>query len=282
MNALLGSAACAHLPPDVRRPGYDWPALRTGIVHLGVGAFHRAHQALYTDEAIARRGGDWGIVAVALRHAEVPQALAAQDQLYTVEVLADTPQYRVIGALRASLFAAAQPALLLEALRSPQTHVVTLTITEKGYCLGQNGELDAAHPDIEWDLRHPAEPKTAIGWLAAGLLARFDTHQMPMTVISCDNLQCNGIRLRDAVTAFIARAYPKAGAWVQHHVCFPQTVVDCIVPAGTEASRARVVRALGARDAACVQREPYSQWVIENRFAGPTPAWQEAGVEIVD
>jgi fructuronate reductase len=278
---MLDASAVAHLPPGVFRPAYDRDRLKNGIVHLGVGAFHRAHQALYTEEAICKRGGDWGIVGVALRHEAVPQALARQDQLYTVEILADPPQYRVVGALRASLMAITQAPPVLEALRSPQTHIVTLTITEKGYCLGLNGELDVAHPNVAWDLEHPAQPKSAIGWLAAGLAARFETHQTPLTVISCDNLQRNGTRLRDAVTAFLERTQPKVCAWLLKHVCFPQTVVDCIVPAATEASRARVAQALGVCDAACVQREPYSQWVIENRFAGPRPAWHEAGVEIV-
>lgn len=281
MTGALRNASVARLPSGVRRPDYDFVHLKTGIVHLGLGAFHRAHQALYTEEAIRSGGGDWGIVGASLRHSATPEALAGQDQLYTVEVLADSPEYRVIGALRASMTATAQPAALLEALQSPHTHIVTLTVTEKGYCLGLNGELNVIHSDIEFDLAHPAQPKSAIGWLAAGLRARFSTHQTPLTVISCDNLTRNGVRLRDAISAFLDRTHPESLAWLRQSVCFPQTVVDCIVPAATQASRTRVAQALGVDDAACVQREPYSQWVIENGFAGPRPAWEKVGVQIV-
>jgi fructuronate reductase len=274
-------AALARLPANVRRPDYDAAALQCGIVHLGVGAFHRAHQAIYTEEAIHQGGGDWGIVGVALRHAAVPDALTRQNGLYTVETLADTPEYRVVGALRGALTAMTQGAAVLEALASPATHIITLTVTEKGYCLGVNGELNPMHPDIAADLQKPSQPTSAIGWLAAALCARFETHQRPVTVISCDNLKRNGARLGDAVSAFVDRTHPEASRWLHQNVRFPQTVVDCIVPAASETSRARVARALGVDDGACVQREPYSQWVIEERFAGPRPAWEQVGVQIV-
>jgi fructuronate reductase len=274
-------SALSQLPANVRRPDYDAAALQCGIVHLGVGAFHRAHQAIYTDEAIRLGGGDWGIIGVALRHAAVPETLTRQDGLYTVETLADTLEYRIVGALRSAMTATSQGAAVLDALASPTTHIITLTVTEKGYCLGLNGELDLTHPDIALDLQRPSQPISAIGWLAAGLRARFDTHQGPVTIISCDNLKRNGARLGDAVGAFMERTQPKASAWLRQNVRFPQTVVDCIVPAASEASRTRVAGAVGVEDAACVQREPYSQWVIEERFAGPRPAWEQVGVQIV-
>jgi fructuronate reductase len=281
VNGVLDSAALKMLPAGVRRPDYDVAALQCGIVHLGVGAFHRAHQAVYTEEAIRQGGGNWGIIGVALRHAAVPDALTRQDNLYTVETLADAPDYRIVAVLRRAMSATTQRAGVLDVLASPTTHIVTLTVTEQGYCLGFNGELDLTHPDIAADLQHPSQPTSAIGWLAAALSARYETHQTPLTIISCDNLKRNGARLGNAVSTFLERSQPKAAGWLRQNVRFPQTVVDCIVPAASETSRARVARVLGVEDAVPVQREPYSQWVIEKRFAGPRPAWEQAGVQIV-
>jgi fructuronate reductase len=272
----------ARLPTDVRRPDYDFQHLGVGIVHLGMGAFHRAHQAVYTEDAIRACGGDWGILGASLRHAAASEALAAQDQLYTVETLGSTMEYRVMAAIRASLCAPAHRRQLQDALASPQTHIVTLTVTEKGYCLGADRQLDFARPEISHDLEYPREPNSAIGWIAQGLAARAAQHRRPITVISCDNLQENGTRLRDAVTVFTERSRPGMLSWLKDNVVFPRTVVDCIVPAATDTSRARVSRALGLKDKACVQREIFSQWVIENRFAGPRPDWDRVGAQIVD
>jgi fructuronate reductase len=271
----------ARLPSGVQVPDYDFRNLSIGIVHLGIGAFHRAHQALYTEDAVRFAGGDWGILGVSLRHAAAPSALGAQDCLYCVETLDIAPRYRIAAGVRASLAALSQPKLLISALISPRTHIVTLTITEKGYCLTSNGELDFAHPDVNHDLVHAGEPISAIGWLAAALTERHASSGQPLTIISCDNLHSNGAKLRCAVTAFLERCNPKLLPWLKESVRFPQTVVDCIVPASTDSSRLRVAEALGVSDFACVQREPYAQWVIENTFAGPHPAWNQVGVQIV-
>jgi fructuronate reductase len=281
VTSRLNFQSLAHLPAAVRRPDYDFPNLQVGIVHLGIGAFHRAHQALYTQEAVRAKGGDWGILGASLRHADVPTALAEQQHLYTVETLGAVSDYQVVASIRASLTATTQRVQLLNALCSPRTHIVTLTVTEKGYCLGMNGELDPAHPEIARDLRNPREPKTAIGWLAAGLAGRQQSHGRPLTIISCDNLKANGAKLGRAVAAFVTRSRPEMLPWLQDNVAYPHTVVDCIVPAASDISRARVRHALGVADFACVQREPYSQWVIENLFAAPRPAWEQSGVEIV-
>jgi len=254
---------------------------KVGIVHLGLGAFHRAHQAVYTEEALRGSGGDWGILGASLRHADAPAALAAQDQLYTMETLGSPFTYRVVACIRASVSATTQQAQLLSALGSPQTHIVTVTVTEKGYCLGTNGELDVASAEIDHDLRTPGEPTSTLGWIAAGLRQRYESHRRPVTVISCDNLHANGAKLRRAVTTFVERSRPEMLRWLRDNVAYPETVVDCIVPAATDMSRARVEEALGVQDLACVQREPYSQWVIENRFAGPRPVWEHGGAQIV-
>jgi fructuronate reductase len=278
----LNPQALARIPASVRCPDYDFLNLSIGIVHLGLGAFHRAHQAVYTENALRSSGGDWGILGASLRHADVPRALAAQQQLYTVETLGSIAVYQIIAAIRASLTATTQRAQLLSALSSSQTHIVTLTVTEKGYCLGMNGELDVTNAEIAHDLEHPGEPSSAIGWLAAGLTQRYQSHRRPVTIISCDNLQSNGAKLRAALAAFIERSRPQMLAWLRENVAFPQTVVDCIVPAATDASRARVNQKLGVQDLACVQRESYGQWVIEDRFAGPRPAWEHSGALVVE
>jgi fructuronate reductase len=272
----------ARLPTHVRRPDYDFRRLGVGIVHLGMGAFHRAHQAVFTEDAIRAGGGDWGILAVSLRHAAAAEALAVQDHLYTVETLASTIDYRVVAAIRESLCAPARRARLRDALASPQTHLLTLTITEKGYCFGADGLLDFTQPEISRDLENAQEPNSAIGWIAYGLAMRATRHRRPITVISCDNLQANGTRLCSAVTAFTERTRPDLLSWMRDNVEFPCTVVDSIVPAATDAMRLRVGQSLGLEDKACVQRETFSQWVIENRFAGPHPAWDRVGVQIVD
>lgn len=281
MSSLLSVATMARLPSGVQLPDYDFRNLSIGMVHLGLGAFHRAHQALYTEDAVRFAGGDWGILGVSLRHAAAPIALGAQDHLYCVETLDIAPRYRVAAGVRASLAALSQPGQLIGALTSPRTHIVTLTITEKGYCLASNGELDFAHPDIRHDLVRAGEPISAVGWLAAALLERHASSGQPLTIISCDNLHSNGAKLRGAVTAFLERCNPQLLPWLKESVTFPQTVVDCIVPASTNSSRLRVAKALGVGDLACVQREPYAQWVIENSFAGPRPAWDQVGVQIV-
>jgi fructuronate reductase len=277
----LNLETLAGLPSAVQRPDYDFLNLSIGVVHLGLGAFHRAHQAVYTEDALRSRGGDWGILGASLRHADAPSALAAQQQLYTVETLSSIPGYRIVAAVRASLAATTQRAQLLSALSSPRTHIVTLTVTEKGYCLAMNGDLDVANTEIAHDLAAPREPSSTIGWLAAALEERYQSHRRPLTIISCDNLQSNGAKLRRAVTTFVERSKPDMLPWMRDNVTYPQTVVDCIVPAATDASRARIKQYLSVEDLACVQREPYSQWVIENRFAGPRPAWEHGGAQIV-
>jgi fructuronate reductase len=237
----LNLKTLAGLPSAVRRPDYDFLNLGIGVVHLGLGAFHRAHQAVYTEDALRSRGGDWGILGASLRHADVPSALAAQQQLYTVETLGSISGYRIVAAARASLTATTQRAQLLSALSSPRTHIVTLTVTEKGYCLAMNGDLDIANAEIAHDLNTPREPSSTIGWLAAGLEERYQSHRRPLTIISCDNLQSNGAKLGRAMAEFVDRSRPEMLPWMRDNVSYPQTVVDCIVPAATDESRARVL-----------------------------------------
>lgn len=273
----LSLAGLAALPAAVRRPAFDPAQLGCGIVHLGIGAFHRAHQAMFTEDAIARAGGAWGITGASLQRPDVPDALAAQDGLYTVESLGAAARYRVMGVIRRALFAPRDRERLLAALTAPSTHAVTLTLSEKGYCLDADGTLDFSHPDIAADLAAPDLPRSAIGWLALALAARRKAGAGPLTILSCDNLQSNGAKLAAAVGAFAACAKLA----LPGDTAFPLTLVDCIVPASDAAHRARVAAAIGMDDAASVQREDFAQWVIEDRFAGPLPAWGAVGAEIV-
>jgi fructuronate reductase len=277
----LNVAALARLPEAVRRPAFDPAALKCGIVHLGIGAFHRAHQAVFTQDAIEREGGDWGIIGASLQRAEVPDALARQDCLYTVESLGSEARYRVMGAIRQALFAPRDREALLAALAAPTTHVVTLTLSEKGYCLAADGVLDFSHSDILADLATPQAPRSAIGWLVLALEQRRKSGAGPLTILSCDNLGSNGEKLASAVSALAERTYPGLARWTEANAAFPLTQVDCIVPASDTAHRTRIAAALGMDDNASVQREAFAQWVIQDRFAGPLPAWGTVGAEIV-
>ena len=280
--ANLRAAALAGLPPDVARPDYDLAGVGIGIVHLGLGAFHRAHQAVFTDALLAR-DPRWGILGVSMKTPRATAALAAQDGLYSVlERSQAGVSLRVIGAVRATLFAGGDPGALVARLAAPDVHVVTLTVTEKGYCHDPaSGALDFAHPDIVHDLAEPAAPRSAVGFLVAGLAARRAAGAGPLNVVCCDNLPHNGRTLAGLVSAFAQRRDPALAAWIDAHAAFPCTMVDRIVPATTEADVAEAARRLGVADLAPVVAEPYNSWVIEDRFAAPRPAWEQAGAQLV-
>ena len=270
------------LPAAVARPGYQPCRHEIGIVHLGLGAFHKAHQAVYTDKVLAANGGDWTIAGVSLRSPRARDELLPQDGLYTLGVSEGTSQsLRVIGAIRDVLVAPEDPLAVIELLARESIHIVTLTVTEKGYCLDPaSGKLEMQHPDIRHDLEFPDAPRSAIGFLCAAIQQRAKT-SAPFTIISCDNLAGNGEKLEQAVRAMLQPADPDVLAWMETGVRFPSTMVDRIVPAMTADAREDTARMLGLRDHACVRTEPFSQWVIEDDFAGPRPAWEDAGATIV-
>lgn len=248
-----------------------------GIVHLGAGAFHRAHQAVYTEDAMAIAGGDWGICGVSLRSTDVQEALRPQDWLYTLAVLDTEISYRIVGALNSVLVAARELPRVLEAMADPRTHIFTITVTEKGYCLNLKGELNTEHPDIRRDLQNPRAPVTVIGIIVEALRRRFAAGTAAPTVISCDNLMNNGNLLASAVLEFARLTDRETARRIEDNVGFPCTMVDSITPATDDALRERVVRETGLRDLLPVQREAFTQWVIENRFTGPKPEWEAAG-----
>lgn len=276
----LSLAALPALPPTVLRPAYDPAAVRIGIVHFGAGAFHRAHQAAYIDELLPAHP-QWGICGVSLHSREVRDALRPQDGLYTLALLGGRDSLRVIGSIRELLCAPLEQNAVLARLADPAVKLVTLTITEKGYCLAGDG-LDFAHPDIAHDLAHPATPRSAVGYLVAGLAARRAQGVAPYTVLSCDNLAANGRRLRQATLQYARHIDASLAAWIESRVAFPCSMVDSITPATDETLRARVATALGHADAWPIQRERYTQWVVEERFCNARPPLELAGVTLSD
>ncbi|ALJ39225.1 mannitol dehydrogenase family protein [Azospirillum brasilense] len=267
----------------VQRPGYDRAALTTGIVHLGIGAFHRAHQAVYTDAALARSFGPWGIVGVSLRSPDTRDALEPQGGLYTVAVRdAAGERLRVIGSVTELLVAPEDPAAVLDLLTRPSVRIVTLTVTEKGYCHDPaTGALNEAHPDIVHDLANPERPRSVPGFLVEALIRRRATGVEPFTVLSCDNLPSNGDTAAGLLRRYAELRDPALGTWFAGNVACPNSMVDRIVPATTDADRDRVSDGLGLRDSWPVVTEPFSQWVIEDRFPTGRPAWELEGAELV-
>ncbi|MER7245410.1 mannitol dehydrogenase family protein [Kribbella sp. NPDC000426] len=252
-------------------PAVDPRSLSVGIVHLGLGAFHRAHQAVVTEQAAVATGETrWGIAGVSQRSATVRDQLAPQDGLYSVlERGLGDPTVQVIGSIRDVLTAPEDPDAVVARIADPAVAVVTLTVTEKGYRATGTG-LDLDDPEIRADLTG-RPPRTVVGQLAAGIARRAE----PLTIVSCDNLVANGPFLRKLVTDYFD-ALGKIPETFEA-TRFPASMVDRIVPATTEDDRAEAARLLGVRDEAVVVAEPFLQWVIENDFAGDRPAWERGG-----
>jgi fructuronate reductase len=283
MPGRLSNATLQNLPAGVAVPTYDRTRVAPGIVHLGVGAFHRAHQATYVDDCLAAGETGWGIVGASLRSPDTRDALEPQDGLYTLAVRGgEGEQLRVVGSILSLLVAPESPATLLGALTDPRTRIVTLTVTEKAYLRAADGSLDAEHPDIVHDLAHPAAPKTVHGFLAEALARRRAAGTPPFTVLTCDNLPANGTTVRRLTIAFAKLRDAGLARHVEEEVAFPSTMVDRIVPATTNADRARVAQSLGVADAWPVMTEPFCQWVVEDRFSMGRPAWEKFGATMVD
>jgi fructuronate reductase len=282
MSKRLNEAALVGLPSEIAQPAYDRSRITTGIVHLGVGAFHRAHQAIYTDDMLAGDPG-WGIVAASLRSPDTYDALEPQDGLYTVSVRsADGEALRVIGAITRVIVAPEAADELLDVMADPKTRIVSLTVTEKGYCHDPaTGDLDEAHPDVMHDLAKPQLPRSAPGFIVEALRRRRLAGIPPFTVLTCDNLPSNGRTVKRVLTRYAELVDPALGEFVTREVSCPSTMVDRIVPATTDDDRARISQALGVTDAWPVVTEPFTQWVIEDRFPQGRPTWEDAGAEFV-
>lgn len=280
----LNNETLASLPADVKTPDYDRSQLKAGIVHLGIGAFHRAHQAFYTEAVLNQFGGDWGIIGASLRSATVREQLSAQDGLYTlVERSSNDEKLQVIGAVTRVLVGPENPADLVEVMADPAIKIVSMTVTEKGYCHDPStGNLNLKNPDVQHDLDNLAAPKSAIGYLVAALKARKEAGVASFTAMSCDNLPNNGEVLEKALLQFARQVSPELAQWVEQNTTFPCTMIDRIVPATTEDDRAHLERRLGLRDEGTVFTEPFTQWVIEDTFSDGRPAWEKVGAQLVD
>ncbi len=281
-HSRLNERSLGLLAPGVRRPAYDRSKVSEGVVHLGIGAFHRAHQAAVFDDLIAHGDPRWGVLGVSLRSADVSERLNPQDGLYNVSVR-DGQQVadRIIGSVRRVIVARDAPQAVLGAIAAPETHLVTLTVTEKGYHLDPaSGELNLDDPAIRLDLAASVAPTTPIGLIVMGLKLRRERTGAPVTVMSCDNLSRNGARLRNAVKRFAEAVDPSLTEWIDANVAFPETMVDRIVPATDPGDIAAFAERSRVLDQGFVKTEPFWQWVVEDRFAGERPDLAAAGVQI--
>lgn len=271
----------------VPRPEWERSRLVSRIVHLGCGAFHRAHQALFTHHLLACSDSDWGICEVNIRPgngARLIESLNAQNLLYTVaEQGTAGTTLQVIGSIKEAL----HPEFdgiegILAAMARPETAIVSLTITEKGYCsLPASGALDLNHPSIQHDLRCPSQPESVIGYIVEALNRRREQGIAGFTVLSCDNVRENGLVAKAAVLGLAQARDPMLAQWIEQHVTFPCTMVDRIVPAATPESLALIAKQLGVFDPCAIACESFRQWVIEDNFVQGRPDWNRVGAQFV-
>ncbi|MGY1721115.1 mannitol dehydrogenase family protein [Blastococcus sp. SYSU DS0552] len=281
------AGALTSLAERVEVPRYDRRGVRTGIVHIGVGGFHRAHEAMYVDRLM--EGGlapEWGICGVGVLPSDhlMQEVMAAQDGLYTLVVKHPdgTFEPRVVGSIVDYLFAPDDPEAVVERMADPDTRIVSLTITERGYNTDPvTGAFDVDAPGIRDDLRPDAALRTTFGLVTEALARRRERGLAPFTVLSCDNLQNNGDVARRAFSAFATMRDADLGDWVGREVSFPNSMVDRITPLTTAADIADLRERFGVEDAWPVVCEPFAQWVVEDRFPAGRPPWEEAGVQFV-
>jgi mannitol-1-phosphate/altronate dehydrogenase len=284
----LNKPNLSQLGPDIALPGYSTARISQGIAHIGVGGFHRAHQAFYTDALMnTGEGLDWAICGIGLRPEDrgVRDALAGQDYLYTLYELGDTPdtETRVIGSISGMLLAEDGAQALIDKLASPQIRIVSLTITEGGYCIDDsNGQFMAHLPQIRHDLDHPDQPTTVFGFLCAALARRRAAGTPAFTLMSCDNLPHNGAVTRKALLAFAALRDVELHDWIERNVTFPNAMVDRITPMTSAAHRLQLADDKHIDDAWPVVCEPFVQWVLEDKFVNGRPAWEKVGVQFTD
>lgn len=268
----------------VRRPGYDPSRHGPGIVHLGPGAFHRAHQAVYTDDALAAGGGDWRIIGVSLKTRFAADALNPQDGLYTlIERGEDRAPARIVGSIRQVIAPPEAPDAAIKAMSDPAIRIVSLTVTEKAYGLDrETGRIDPAHSAIAADLGHSEHPGGVLGMLVEALRRRRMQEDPAFTVLCCDNLPNNGGLVRQGVLDFARRIDSDLADWIEAEVAFPSTMVDRITPASTIETRENAAELIGCEDRAAIETEAFSQWVIEDRFTAGRPVWEAGGALFVE
>ncbi|WP_375749207.1 mannitol dehydrogenase family protein [Vibrio sp. HN007] len=273
------------LNSGVIAPGYDRSRLKSKIVHLGFGAFHRAHQALFTNELAQKTESDWGYCEVNLFGGEeLVKKLREQEHLYTVaEKGAEKTDVKVIGSVCESLHPTFDGTeAIIEKMAEPQVAIVSMTITEKGYCADPaTGTLDKENALVKADLANPSQPKSALGYIVQALKLRRERGLQPFTVMSCDNVQENGHVAKAAILEFAKLLDSELGNWIEQNVTFPCTMVDRIVPAATEETLTEISELLGCEDPCGIACEPFRQWVIEDNFVAGRPDWDVAGAEFV-
>lgn len=281
----LSNSTLADLPPHVGQPTYDRSAVSVGIVHIGVGAFHRSHEALYLDRLL---GADpqWGVCGVGIRPADIAtrDALVPQDGLYTLTSVEPGGQEetRVVGSIVRYLHAPDDPEAVLEQMVDPGVRIVSLTITEGGYGVDDaTGEFSPADAATRADMAGAAVPTSAFGMICEALRRRRDQGIVPFTVLSCDNVQHNGRVARTALIAVAEARNPELASWIAQHVSFPNSMVDRITPGTTDEVRRAVTDATGIDDRWPVRCESYLQWVLEDHFPAGRPDWEAAGVQLV-
>ncbi|MDQ0212455.1 mannitol dehydrogenase family protein [Arthrobacter bambusae] len=281
---MATSPLTAAIPGILRRPAAPAP----GIVHLGLGNFHRAHQAVYTDAAITANGGDWGIIGVASRSTTIPDAMRAQDMLYTVVEISPAGSGFTVPRVHTDAFtAAADPDRVTKAIGDAGTRIVSLTVTENGYnYTPATGSLNLQDPAIRHDVAHPGSPQTPIGQIVRGLQHRSRSHGEPVAILSCDNLADNGHHTQRLVREFAsllpAAEAAEALAFIDACTSFPSSMVDRIVPATTDHYRRMVASHRGYDDRIPVAAEPFSMWIIEDNFISGRPTWEDGGAVFSD
>jgi mannitol 2-dehydrogenase len=280
---LVDAAMSAADADQVGVPGYDRGALTAGVVHISVGGFHRAHQALYFDELAHLGETGWGVVGVGLHRPQMGRVLSDQYGLFTVvERGADGDRVRVVGSLIGYLFAPEDPGAVVDALSAEQTKLVTLTVTGNGYYMDADGRFDRDDPGVREDLEQPESPRTMVGFLVEALRRRRESGVGPFTVLSCDNLPDSGAAARVAVTSFARLRDPDLAEWIEAVVTFPGSMVDRITPETSQAIREEVEAVHGMPDRWPVVTEPFRQWVIEDNFCAARPPLERVGVQFVD
>jgi fructuronate reductase len=279
MTPRLSEASLHSARSGTILPTYDRDATRFGIVHIGPGAFHRAHQAFYVD-TLLHADKRWAISALSLKSTGLRDALKDQQGLYTLVELGAAPRARVIGAIRELLVGATDQEAAFSRLGSRDTRIVSLTVTEKGYCLDPKNLLDLGNADIVHDLSHPTQPRSTIGWIVEALRRRRAAGVPPFAVLSCDNLPDNGKVLHRALVTFAAGTDTDLAKWIEAEVACPRTMVDSITPATDDSLRKRALGLTGLVDEWPIQREPFTQWVIEDLPAMRDADWQSVGVTL--
>ncbi|KMT63756.1 mannitol dehydrogenase family protein [Catenovulum maritimum] len=268
--------------PNLDLPQYDRESTEIGIVHIGLGAFHRSHQAYYVEKVLNEYGGNWGICGVTMRNRELAEALNSQDGLYSIAKMDIENSYQIVGALKEVLVAQDDLAKVLARLVAPTTKMVSITVTEKGYCLNADGQLDLSNDLIKHDLENLAAPKSSVGMLVASLAERKEQGIAPFTVVACDNLPANGKKLKQAVIQLAKYSSAELADWIEDSVDFPSTMVDSITPKSDDSAIKLINEQFGLDDNAPVQRESFTQWVIEDSVSGEIPALDKVGVIFSD